>query len=328
VSLAVVMATYRGARWLPEQLASIGAQTRRPDRLIVSDDGSDDGSVEIVERFAATAPFPVTVLEGPRRGLADNFWHAAAHADEELIAWSDQDDVWHPVKLERCERALRESGSDLVSHSAIVVDASLRARPGRRCPDYPRDARMEALAGDPWHVPSGFASVARRHLLDDLDWAARPISHQTGRPANHDHVVSLRAFASGRRLHLREALARYRQHGSNAAGDPSPRGVDVLRVAFAVGAEQFRALATIAGGYGEFLRATPGVHPGAADYFGALSRRCERRAAVYEAPGPRARLRSLAAAARRGVYAPRAVGSFGVLALAKDAVDIALSAGR
>jgi hypothetical protein len=321
------MATRDGARWLPEQLASIAAQTRPPDQLIASDDGSGDGTVAQLERFAEEARFPVQILRGPRTGVGDNFWQAAAAADCELVAWSDQDDVWHPAKLERCARAVEDAGCDLVSHSALVVDQALRPL-GGRCPDYNRDAVLGALEGDPWHVPSGFATVFRRRLLDGLAWEARPRSHQTGRPINHDHAVALRAFASGRSGRLGDPLARYRQHDANVAGDPTTHGLASLRVAMGVGAAQFLQLAERARGYGEYVAGMPGAHPGAAAYFDALARRCERRAAVYQARGVAALAGSLAGSLRRRVYAPRREGGFGPLALAKDAVAIAVRAGR
>lgn len=326
--LAVVLATYEGARWLPEQLAAIAAQTRPPDLLVVSDDGSRDGTPEIAARFARSAPFAVEVLAGPRTGVGDNFWHAArAAAGCGMVAWCDQDDVWHPAKLARCATLLEEGACDFVSHSALVVDPRLRPL-GGRCPDHPRDAVLGPLRGDPWHVPSGFASVFRRHLLDGIDWGARPTSHMTGRPVLHDHAVALRAFAGARRARIAEPLALYRQHDANVHGDPSTRGLGSLRVAMGVGAAEFRLLAERARGYGAYVAGVPGVHPGAAGYFEALALRCERRAAVYEARGLPRRARSLAAALGRRVYAPRDDGAFGRLALAKDAAAIALRPGR
>ena len=86
------MATYDGAPFLQAQLASLDAQTRRPDELVLSDDGSRDDTLEIARSFAATASFPVRILEGPQRGLAENFWFATSAAQGQLIAWSDQDD--------------------------------------------------------------------------------------------------------------------------------------------------------------------------------------------------------------------------------------------
>ncbi|HEX8394664.1 MAG TPA: glycosyltransferase, partial [Longimicrobium sp.] len=57
--VSVALCTYNGARWLPEQLASLAAQTRLPHELVVCDDRSTDETEAVVRAFAATAPFPV-----------------------------------------------------------------------------------------------------------------------------------------------------------------------------------------------------------------------------------------------------------------------------
>jgi glycosyltransferase involved in cell wall biosynthesis len=79
-SVSVAMATYNGAAFLDAQLASIAAQTRTPDELVVCDDGSSDGTVEIVERFARRAPFAVRLIRNEQRlGYGENFMKAARH---------------------------------------------------------------------------------------------------------------------------------------------------------------------------------------------------------------------------------------------------------
>ena len=72
-----------------------------PAELIVSDDGSDDGTPDVVARFARDAPFPVVVRRNDRpRGYGENFLGALELATGEFVAFCDQDDVWHPTKLE------------------------------------------------------------------------------------------------------------------------------------------------------------------------------------------------------------------------------------
>jgi glycosyltransferase involved in cell wall biosynthesis len=315
-TISVVLASRNGARWISEQLASIEAQTRRPDQLVVSDDGSTDGTRELVTAFAERSPLHVVVLDGPQTGLADNFWNAVQHANGDLIAWADQDDVWATAKLEVCERAIYAHEALFVSHSSTVVDD--RRRPlGSRYPDYDRLRCLEPLQGDPWHVPSGFASVFRRGLLDEVSWHSRPISHQTGRTMNHDHAVSLVAFAQGRRLELPDVLAEYRQHDANAAGAPRLTRLEGLQLALAVGADEFARLVPVASEYGRYAAAAQGAVPETAHYFERLVARCGLRARAYRRHGA-ARLRSLGRAASSGVYSARDSGGFGGLALCKD----------
>lgn len=327
-ALAVAMGTYNGERWLGEQLASIEAQARRPDRVIVSDDGSTDGTPEILEEFAARSPLNVTLLEGPRAGFAANFWHAAlAATDCELIAWCDQDDVWSPSKLELCERALVSHEGDLVSHSALTVDEDGRPL-GSRFPDYGSARVLEPLHGNPWHVPSGFASVFRRRLLDGTDFDRRPRSHQVERPVGHDHLVALRAFAEGRRIQLAQPLASYRQHDRNVSGAWSVSGLAALRLALAVGGPEFSGLAAVAQGYAAFVERTLAEPVAAARYFHRLADRCRRRSALYDRDRSRAaRLRALARSARLGDYGPASGGGFGARGLAKELAALGLGEG-
>ncbi|MDL5159548.1 glycosyltransferase [Actinomycetospora termitidis] len=332
-TLSVVLATFHGARWLPDQLASLADQTRRPDELVVSDDGSDDGTPEILADFARRAPFDVRVLQGPRTGLADNFRHALTASCGDVIAWCDQDDVWLPAKLARCLDTLDETGADLVHHAARVVDADAESL-GFNHPDPRRTICLEPLQGDPWHVPSGFATVFRRSLLDGLRhgrgldraaWETRPNSHQTLRRMNHDHVVSLVAFARGRRCELAEELALYRQHGANAAGAPTVRGAAAWWGALSIGADEFAVRAAAARGYGIWLQSA-GIGSGA--YFERLARRWERRAETYRdtdgAALPVRVTRGLGALARRATghhdYTSTDRGGMGAAALAKDAL--------
>lgn len=72
--ISVALATYNGARFLCSQLDSIAAQTRLPDELVIGDDGSADGTVEIIKEFAAVAPFPIRLTINEKNlGFGDDF---------------------------------------------------------------------------------------------------------------------------------------------------------------------------------------------------------------------------------------------------------------
>src|SRR3712207_5989304 len=101
MSLSVALCTYDGARYLPEQLESLARQRRLPDELVVCDDGSADDTVDVVRRFADRAPFAVRLSLNPQNlGFVKNFEQAIRLCRGDLIALADQDDVWHPQKLE------------------------------------------------------------------------------------------------------------------------------------------------------------------------------------------------------------------------------------
>jgi glycosyltransferase involved in cell wall biosynthesis len=101
--VAILMGTHNGARFLPEQLDSLAAQTHQNWVLIASDDGSTDDSLRILKAYQAKWPTGKLIIkEGPNQGFCVNFLSMACdpqiHAN--YYAFCDQDDVWLPNKLE------------------------------------------------------------------------------------------------------------------------------------------------------------------------------------------------------------------------------------
>lgn len=122
--ISVALCTYNGERFLERQLQSIAAQTRLPDELIICDDGSQDRTVAIAEEFAGRVAFRVLVVRNPvNLGSNRNFQQAIELCTGDLIALSDQDDLWLPERLARSEAALQEHPDrGLVFTDATVID--------------------------------------------------------------------------------------------------------------------------------------------------------------------------------------------------------------
>jgi glycosyltransferase involved in cell wall biosynthesis len=128
--ISVALCTYNGARFLEPQLDSYLTQTRLPDELVVCDDGSTDETIEILARFERRASFPVRIVRNESTlRPTKNFEKAIGLCTGDLIATSDQDDVWLPDKLALGEAALaREPHCGLVFTNADVVDEDLQPR--------------------------------------------------------------------------------------------------------------------------------------------------------------------------------------------------------
>ena len=126
--ISVALCTYNGARFVGAQLDSFMAQTRRPDELVVCDDGSTDATLSILEQFEHSATFPVRIVRNAdRMGSTKNFEKAIGLCAGDLIATSDQDDIWLPEKLAVSEAAFDvEPGCGLVFTNADVVDEDLQ----------------------------------------------------------------------------------------------------------------------------------------------------------------------------------------------------------
>jgi glycosyltransferase involved in cell wall biosynthesis len=132
----ILLATYRGERYLGEQLASIAAQTHAAWTLLISDDNSNDRTLGICHEFAERRPpHQVRVVTGPRQHSTANFLHLtraiAGFAESDLFAFCDQDDVWLPEKLARAVAALqaaplREQQPALYCARTRLVDHRLK----------------------------------------------------------------------------------------------------------------------------------------------------------------------------------------------------------
>jgi len=228
----VVLCTYNGASFLPAQLDSLLIQSRPPDTLVVGDDGSTDATLDILVRFADQAPFPVEILQGGNRprGPAANFAHALEYASGDWFALCDQDDVWHPTKLEQLESALIASSDTLLAFSdASLVRADLSSLGSSMWQLVDLDARaLEELAKD-----NALLLLLKRHRVMGASMAftaqvrtlALPIP--PGWP--HDAWIAIVAATNGRLAALPRPLLDYRQHGNNAVGGLRPAFFNLVR---------------------------------------------------------------------------------------------------
>lgn len=217
--ISVALATFNGVAHLKEQLDSIQQQTLPPSELVVSDDGSTDGTLDIVSDFASRSGFPVHVARNRERlGFRANFLRAAERCSGDLIAFCDQDDVWERDKLESLREPFDDTEVLLVHHDAIVMDAagtSLGTLHRWRKPS----PMMPANTEDPWRISHGFTQMFRSELC-----AFNPLwlkSLDPDRPASrmaHDQWMFFLATSLGRTAYVNRPLARYRQHITNAAG--------------------------------------------------------------------------------------------------------------
>ncbi len=214
--ITVLMATRNGAPYLEGQLRSITAQSRPPTRMIISDDGSTDETPHILRRFANTAPFSVTLINGPQQGVAQNMLALQAHAPAGYIAFADQDDVWLPDKLARGADALScLSANQPALHTArrIITDANLTPRGTtkhpRRTPCF-ANALVQNIAPGNTIMLNPAATILAQTAATDLDNRHLPF---------HDWwLYQLLTGTGGQVIYDQKPALYYRQHGNNFLG--------------------------------------------------------------------------------------------------------------
>lgn len=208
----VLLPTYDGERHLRPLLDSIARQDHRPLGLLVRDDGSRDGTLDVLRDFAAATDLPVEIAPtGPRLGPYRSFFWLLEHADPgaDLVALADHDDVWLPDKLSRAVSALDAQHDPVCYGAAVTVtDADLQpARASAAAPWQPsfRHSLFETLAPASTLV---LTAATRRLLVTRLPRA--------------DVYPDLWCYqvctALGRFVYDPEPALLYRQHGGNAVG--------------------------------------------------------------------------------------------------------------
>jgi hypothetical protein len=221
--ISVAMATYNGETFIKEQLDSLIGQTLQPSELVVSDDGSSDATLEIIREFQQHAPFPVRILDKSERlGFADNFLHAAAACQHDLVAFCDQDDVWLPEKLEIGCRRIERDDSLLAIHPLTITDAQLNPT-GLWTQEIPGDWLAEALELNPYATGWGNTMLFRRELVTLIARDRRPRQPEhPERPLSHDTWIYVLAAALGRVSQIGAPLILYRQHSDAVTGAAHP----------------------------------------------------------------------------------------------------------
>lgn len=219
--ISVALCTYNGSKYLKEQLDSIAAQTRRPDELVIRDDVSTDDTLEIAEQFAADAPFLVNIHRNNENlGSTKNFEAAIAACTGDVIALSDQDDVWLPQKLERIEAEFAaDPGVGLVFSDALLTDDQMS----------PLGTLLWRGTFRPWDQKEFAAGRAAEVLLQYNVVTGATMAFRAGLKPGilpiplltdfiHDAWISLIAAMASRVKLINEPLVKYRQHSGQQLG--------------------------------------------------------------------------------------------------------------
>lgn len=121
--ISVVLAAYKGEKYILAQVESILSQLGKDDELVISDDYPEGNTFATLENIIKTDS-RVRYIKGEGRGLIKNFENAVTHSKGNYIFLSDQDDVWLDGKVHAVMTEF-EKGADVVMHDALITDADL-----------------------------------------------------------------------------------------------------------------------------------------------------------------------------------------------------------
>lgn len=208
--ISVAMAAYNGEKYIREQIDSILMQLGPMDELVISDDGSTDGTKAIVAQMAQMDG-RIRLLKGPGRGVKQNFANAIAASDGDYIFLCDQDDIWLPGKVARVMEVFAGNPDcSCVLHDCRVTDAGCENTLQESYFAF-RGSGLGVLQNI-WKNSYVGCCMAFRASLKA---AVLPIPDDI---VMHDQWIGIIGELLGENYLLKEPLLLYRRHDDNVTG--------------------------------------------------------------------------------------------------------------
>lgn len=212
--VSVCLASYNGEKFIREQILSILAQLSEEDELIVSDDGSTDHTLEILESIPDNR---ICIYHNAmNKGVIGNFENALNKATGDCIFLSDQDDLWLPDKKQKMQQLL--ASYDLVVSDCKIVDGDNKILV---------ESFFQQFGSGP-----GFRKnfIKNTYLGCCMAFRKELLKYVLPFPADiamHDIWIGLNAEIRGSTYFTESPLLLYRRHGANAscAAEKSPNSV-------------------------------------------------------------------------------------------------------
>ena len=217
-TLQILMSTYNGVQYIREQLDSLLEQDcekfgRAAFKILIRDDGSTDGTQEILEEYARRSPGKIVWYQGENKGVIQSFFEVLGKAERsDYYAFCDQDDYWMPSKMTRAVEVLdtmSEQKPSLYCCRPKLVDKDLGpleseiVRPPKR-PDF-RNAVIE-------NIVTGCTAVFNRKLCEMV------LGELPEFTVMHDWWLYLIASCFGEIYYDETSYICYRQHQGNVLG--------------------------------------------------------------------------------------------------------------
>ena len=212
--ISVCVATHNGEKYIKQQLESILSQLSQDDEVVISDDGSTDDTLSIINEINDSRII-VYQYQQPSKTkhsheyVCRNFENALKHAKGDYIFLSDQDDIWMPNKVEVCMKDLKDH--DMVLHEFMHIDENENVIKPLHYNGTFRPHNYLLRVGKHY----GCAMAFRRSVLD----YALPFPKHL---LLHDYWIGILAETIGNFYYEKQPLIKYRIHQQNTSGNHNP----------------------------------------------------------------------------------------------------------
>lgn len=217
----IVMASYNGEAYLEEQLESLLHQSYADFTLEICDDGSTDGTLDILERYAKEDERISIHRNEKNMGYVKNFMQGIKRSQASYIMLCDQDDIWNPNKIEITLKAMKKAENEtpnvplLVFTDAMNYDSDSGEETGR----FHKNSHLDIKKVDTAHIFMENKCIGCTVMINQA-----VLSYLSELPEQirvHDWWLALICSHFGRIVYVDEPTLKYRQHGGNMIGGSS-----------------------------------------------------------------------------------------------------------
>ena len=227
--ISVAIASYNGEKYIEEQIRSIINQSYPVNEIIVSDDGSSDKTVEILNRIKDKRI--IVIQNNGRKGYCGNFENALKKCTGDYIFLADQDDLWMQNKVQSFIDFIEKYPSaSCIFSDGILIDENDNQLLGEMNHTIHESSEMlwldrnkylERAVSQP--LANGMAICISKKLLE----SALPFPDIKG---SHDQWLIFCSLCLDTCYYLNKKLVKYRLHGNNTAGNPVYKGKPSIRL--------------------------------------------------------------------------------------------------
>lgn len=208
--ISVVLAAYKGEKYIVEQVKSILSQLSEDDELVISDDYPQGETKAALEDILKNDP-RVKYIHGKSQGLIKNFEYAINNSRGDFIFLSDQDDVWLEGKVKAVMSEF-ENGADVVMHDAFITDGELNPTGERAF--VLNSARKGIFKNILKNSYQGSCMAFRKEMKEYI----LPFPEKI---PMHDQWIGIMGEKHGKVHLIDHPYILYRRHGENASGSGS-----------------------------------------------------------------------------------------------------------
>lgn len=208
--ISVVLAAYKGEKYISEQVKSILSQLGDSDEIIISDDFPQGKTRDAIKDIISTDS-RVVYIHGKGQGLIKNFENAVNNSKGDYIFLSDQDDVWLDGKVAAVMNEF-ENGADVVMHDAFITDAQLNPTGERAF--VLNSARVGTIKNIIKNSYQGSCMAFRKEMKKFI------LPFPNSIPM-HDQWIGLMGERHGKVHLINHPYILYRRHSENVSGNSS-----------------------------------------------------------------------------------------------------------